>query len=213
MARLEATIGWRLTGTNGGPLDGRVVDLVDGAARTGSLAAAARSLAIPYRTAWALVDQAERRIGGRLLELERGVGARPTALGRRLLGARERAALVIAAQAGALDVGLAAARSRAGAPLRVAASHDLVLGELRDLWARRHRIALEFHGSVEALDLYRAGRADVAGFHVAKAGSDSKVAKVGSDSTFANAKVESDPFATALSTPLSPRGSTPRATR
>jgi molybdenum-dependent DNA-binding transcriptional regulator ModE len=60
MRRLAATIGWRLPGRKGGWLDPRVVELVSLAAREGSLAAAAREAAMPYRTAWALVDEAER---------------------------------------------------------------------------------------------------------------------------------------------------------
>ena len=190
-------------------LDARVVALVAEVERGGSLAAAARALAIPYRTAWARIDQAERALGAPLVELERGVGAKPAALGRKLLAAHAQAGRWIAEQRDALAIDLGGARARPDAPLRVAASHDLVLGELRELWARRHRIALEFHGSAEALDLYRAGRADAAGFHVAlqmteswKMGSDSNFAfpelgelgELGSDSNFAwKAKFESDP--------------------
>jgi len=172
MRRLHATIGWRLPGRTGEVLDPRVVDLVALAAQHGSLAAAARAAGLPYRTAWALVADAERTLGHRLLLLERGVGAKPAALGRRILAARAEAQRVIAAQRDALDVPLGhehAAQDRAG--LRIAASHDLVLAQLRDAWARRHGIAIAFHGSAEAIDLYLAGRADLAGFHVAEAGS------------------------------------------
>ena len=162
-------------------LDARVVALVAEVERGGSLAAAARALAIPYRTAWARIDQAERALGAPLVELERGVGAKPAALGRKLLAAHAQAGRWIAEQRDALAIDLGGARARPDAPLRVAASHDLVLGELRELWARRHRIALEFHGSAEALDLYRAGRADAAGSSRASSGS----WKMGSDSNFA----------------------------
>ena len=182
MRRLHATIGWRLSGRAGEVLDPRVVDLVALAAQHGSLAAAARAAGLPYRTAWALVADAERALGHRLLLLERGVGAKPAALGRRILAARAEAQRMIAAQRDALDVPLGhehAAQDRAG--LRIAASHDLVLAHLRDAWARRHGIAIAFHGSAEAIDLYLAGRADLAGFHVAKAGSDPASANGGTD--------------------------------
>ncbi len=174
MRRLRATIGWRLPGTAGERLDARVVDLVALAAERGSLAAAARAAGLPYRTAWALVAAAERALGRRLLLLERGVGARPAALGRRILEARAEALRLLDARRDAVDVPLGHERAPKERPgLRIAASHDLVLAELRDAWARRHGIAVAFHGSAEAIDLYLAGRADVAGFHVeAKTASD-----------------------------------------
>jgi putative molybdopterin biosynthesis protein len=50
--------------------------------------------------------------------------------------------------------------------LRIAASHDLALAELRDLWRARHRVDVEFHGSAEAIALYAQERVAVAGFHV-----------------------------------------------
>jgi len=190
MRRLHATIGWRLSGRTGEVLDPRVVDLVALAAQHGSLAAAARAAGLPYRTAWALVADAERTLGHRLLLLERGVGAKPAVLGRRILEARAEAQRMIDAQRDVLDVPLGhepATHDRAG--LRIAASHDLVLAQLRDAWARRHGIAIAFHGSAEAIDLYLAGRADLAGFHVAKSGSDPGFAREGA----AMGKPGSDP--------------------
>ena len=59
---------------------------------------------------------------------------------------------MIAAQRDVLDVPLGHERAphdRAG--LRIAASHDLVLAQLRDAWARRYGIAIAFHGSAEAI--------------------------------------------------------------
>lgn len=197
MRRLHATIGWRLSGRSGEALDPRVVDLVALATRHGSLAAAARAAGLPYRTAWALVADAERALGHRLLLLVRGVGAKPAALGRRILEAGAEAQRLIDARRDVLDVPLGHERlPHDRAVLRVAASHDLVLAQLRDAWARRHGIAIAFHGSTEAIELYLAGRADVAGFHVGKIGSDptsteetgsdpAPVGKIGSDPTSA----------------------------
>lgn len=175
MGRLHATIGWRLSGRPGEALDARAVELVALAAQHGSLAAAARAAGMPYRTAWALVADAERTLGHRLLLFERGIGAKPAALGRRILEARAEALRLLDAQRGALDVPLGHERvAHDRAALRVAASHDLVLAQLRDAWARRHGVALAFHGSAEAIELYLSGRADLAGFHVAS-GSDPRL--------------------------------------
>jgi len=167
MRTLRATIGWRLQGRAADELDARVVELVALAARHGSLAAAARAAGLPYRTAWALVAAAERALGRRLLLLERGVGARPAALGERILRAKAEAERLLEARREAVDVRLGHERAPKERPgLRIAASHDLVLAELRDAWMRRLGIAIAFHGSAEAIDLFLAGRADLAGFHV-----------------------------------------------
>ncbi len=191
MRTLHATIGWRLPGRAGGVLDARVVELVALATRHGSLAAAARAAGLPYRTAWALVAAAERALGHRLLLLERGVGARPAALGERILRAKAEAERLLDARRNAVDVSLGHERAPKERPgLRIAASHDLVLAELRDAWMRRLGIAIAFHGSAEAIDLFLAGRADLAGFHVAigepgwdsrSGGSDPGFPKRGSD--------------------------------
>jgi len=166
MARLEAAIGWRLPGERRGTLDARVVALVARVAQAGSLAAAARAEGLPYRTAWALVAAAERSLGQRLLLLERGVGARPAPLGARLLAARAEAERLVSGARDVLDVPVGRAQSSAVRPgLRIAASHDLVLAQLRDAWARRYGIAIAFQGSEDAIERYLAGRADVVGFH------------------------------------------------
>lgn len=166
MARLEATVGWRLPGAKGGALDARVVALVARAAELGSLAAAARAEGLPYRTAWALVAEAERFLGQRLLILEPGVGARAAPLGERLLAARAEGERLLDAARDAVDVSIGRSRASEVRPgLRVAASHDLVLAQLRDAWSRRYRIEIAFQGSEDAIERYLAGRADVVGFH------------------------------------------------
>jgi molybdate transport repressor ModE-like protein len=166
--RLAATIAWRLPGAGGGWLDPRVVELVALAASRGSLAAAARGLGLPYRTAWSLVTAAEKVLGQRLLALERGVGAKPAPLGERLIAARAQATSIVDGQRDRLDVPLARAMPPGErSELLIAASHDLVLAQLRDAWLARHGIAIAFHGSEDAIALYVEGRVDIAGFHVA----------------------------------------------
>jgi putative molybdopterin biosynthesis protein len=149
------------------PLDARVVALVAGVATQGSLAGAALGLGLPYRTAWALLRDAETDLGRPLLARARGRGAKPTALGERLLAADRAARDFLATRQAALAVPLRATPGpRPGRVLRIAASHDLALAELRDLWRARHRVDVEFHGSAEAIALYAQERVAVAGFHV-----------------------------------------------
>jgi hypothetical protein len=113
---------------------------------------------MPYRTAWALVDEAERALGQPLLVLERGVGRDGHAAGRAAPRRAPRGATLLDAHRDELDVPLVREPATAERPgLSIAASHDLVLAELRDAWSRRFGIAIAFHGSEEALALYLDG--------------------------------------------------------
>jgi len=135
MRRLEPVVGWRIEGHRGAdaPLDVRLPALLRGIDTHGSLAAAARDVGIPYRSAWALLEEAERVVG--------------TALA------------VSSGRARPVDT-----RPRA---LRVAASHDIALAQLKDRWRLAHDVTLTFAGSAASLEAYAAGRVDLAGFHVA----------------------------------------------
>ena len=148
-------------------VDTRVPKLLRGIALAGTLTAAARAAAIPYRTAWAALAAAAGDLGVELVDLAPGRGATLTAQGARLLAAHDAAEEALS---GLEDLVLPAREPTRGArverPLRVAASHDMALAQLRDSWRVRHGIALEFHGSAESLDAYRRGAVELAGFHV-----------------------------------------------
>ncbi|HVE49833.1 MAG TPA: substrate-binding domain-containing protein [Casimicrobiaceae bacterium] len=134
----------------------------------GSLAAAARESRVPYRTAWALLETTERRIGTSLATLQRGRGAVLTPFAMQWVAAHEAASALIAARVPSLDLAKRRSELRNVAPsLRIAASHDLALAQLRDHWQQGYGIMLAFHGSAESLALYRANEVDVAGFHFA----------------------------------------------
>lgn len=168
LTTLRPTVGWSAwRGTQERSLDPRLPALLRGIARTGTLTAAARVEGIPYRTAWAVVEDAGREVGVPLVDLVRGRGARLTPLGQRLVAAHE-AAVAATAVLEALEVATreTAQRTRLPLPLRVAASHDIALAQLRDRWRLAHDVLLDFHGSAESLDAFRSGSVDVAGFHV-----------------------------------------------
>lgn len=148
-------------------VDARIPALLAEVARRGTLTAAARALAIPYRTAWSLVEGAAADIGAPLLALTRGRGATLTSAGSRLLAAHEALAGVVGAVAPLrIEAAARAVRPAPPPPLRIAASHDIALAQLRDRWRLAHGIVVAFHGSAESLDAYRAGTVDLAGFHV-----------------------------------------------
>jgi molybdate transport repressor ModE-like protein len=168
LTTLRATVGWLAERNDAtSELDSRLPRLLGEIARAGTLVAAARAAAIPYRTAWAVIEESGVQVGSALVELARGRGAVLTPAGRRLLDAHA-AAIAVVRKLEPIKVQAMATKRTAEvtAPLRIAASHDIALAQLRDRWRLAHAIHLEFHGSAECLDVYRAGTVDVAGFHV-----------------------------------------------
>ena len=73
----------RLAPAHSGPL----LALVAAVGRSGSLKQAAQALGVSYRHAWGLLGEGAAAFGAPLVELQRGRGARPTALGEKLLWA------------------------------------------------------------------------------------------------------------------------------
>ena len=138
-----------------------------------SLAAAARSCGFSYRRAWEMLRTAERVYGRPLAILERGRGARPSELARRLLEAHQQArkdsAPVLDRIAQTTTRSLERTFERVPSALRVRASHDLALIELKHFCAHAApalSIDLQFRGSLDALNDLARGRCDIAGFHV-----------------------------------------------
>jgi molybdate transport repressor ModE-like protein len=171
LRRLAALSAWVLQdadGSGGQVVDARVLPLLRSIEELGTLVAAAPAAGVPYRTAWAVLEQAEEEIGAPLVELTRGRGALLTPFAKHWLAA-DAEALRALARVPALDAEPARVRPsrRRVPPLRIAASHDIALAQLRDRWRVAHDILLEFHGSAESLDAMQAGQADLAGFHVA----------------------------------------------
>lgn len=170
MRRLVPAIAWTLSGRRGEALDPRVLPLLRAVADHGTLTAAAASAGISYRAAWGLIEDLAHRAGIALVVLERGRGARLSPLGEKLVAADAAAAALLAAQGRDLAVEVSGKEAPAGGGrrLRIAASNDMVLSELREGWRARHAVDLEFHGSAASLASYVEGAADLAGFHVAQ---------------------------------------------
>jgi len=140
---------------------------------TGSLQNAARNLGISYRYAWGLLRAWTGRIGRPVVEMQRGRGARLSALGEKLLWEQRRinARLTPELESLASELNSVIAsllETRQQARLRVYASHGLALGVLRDLVNTSPggiHMDLQYRGSLESLRLFRAGKSDIAGFH------------------------------------------------
>jgi molybdate transport repressor ModE-like protein len=152
---------------------GTLLQLVEAVGRSGSLKQAAEALGVSYRHAWGLLGEATGAFGAPLVELERGRGARPTALGEKLLWADRLIRSTLDPQLMELrrevEAGLARAVPRSVPRLVIHASHDLALSSVPELCAGRLDIELVFRGSDECLAALANGKCDVAGFHVADA--------------------------------------------
>jgi len=139
---------------------------------TGSLLAAARNLGISYRYAWGLVRAWTARLGQPVAEMQRGRGARLSALGEKLLWEQRRVNARLTPEleslASELNSSFASLQgTRQQSRLRIYASHGLALGMLRDLVNNTADVHmdLQYRGSLESLRLFRAGKSDIAGFH------------------------------------------------
>lgn len=158
------TLAWRIGNTL---VDARLVPMLAAVRASGSLAAAARACAISYRAAWDLLGR-HAAAGATLVTMERGRGARLTALAESLLEADTsgRALVERIAPVRALSAQGPAGAARAPVQeVRLIASHDLLLE--RALRRRGKSIEVTFAGSLEALAAFARGDADAAGFHVA----------------------------------------------
>jgi molybdate transport repressor ModE-like protein len=147
--------------------------LIEAVATSGSLKQAAQTLGVSYRYAWGLLGDAADAFGAPLVELERGRGASPTALGEKLLWADRLIHRALDPHLAELrqeiEAGLAKALPRGMPRLVIHASHDVALGELRSLCGERVDLELVFRGSDECLAALANGKCDIAGFHVADA--------------------------------------------
>lgn len=147
--------------------------LLEALTRSASLREAARAAGQSYRHAWGLLAAGARALGGPLVDMQRGRGARLTPLGRRLVQADAHVRTALQKQFETLrrDVrAMLAEETPQGRPrLAVRASHDLALPLLARLTAPRLELELSFHGADECLAGLARGECELAGFHVADA--------------------------------------------
>lgn len=169
--KLVPTLGWKLEGESVEPLDPRLLPLLAAIGSSASLAAAVAKCGISYRAGWGLLRDYRRTLGAPLVRLERGRGAALAPSGRLLVDGQGKAMRRLARVLPSLAVELAPQARRtseAAVSLRIVASHDLVLAALARMVSATAGLALDvaFTGSLNALEEFDGGRADVAGFHV-----------------------------------------------
>jgi molybdate transport repressor ModE-like protein len=141
--------------------------------RSSSLREAARAAGVSYRFAWGVLGEGAQIFGAPLVDMQRGRGARLSALGRKLLQADERIKAALSEPLERLRTEipamLAPALPEERPRLVVHASHDLALASLPGLCVKRLDVELTFKGSDDCLASLARGECDLAGFHVADA--------------------------------------------
>lgn len=150
-----------------------LLELLGSLARAASLREAARAAGLSYRHAWGLLGAGARAMGAPLVDMQRGRGAKLTALGHKLLEADAHVRKALAGQFEQLrrevrDM-LAQARPSQQPRLALHASHDLALPLLAQICAPRLHLDISFRGADECLAALARGECDLAGFHVADA--------------------------------------------
>ena len=147
--------------------------LLGALARSSSLRDAARACGLSYRYAWGVIGEGARALGGPLVDMGRGRGARLTLLGRRVLDADQHVRQALdpvferlrAELRGILAGALPASRGR----LRVRASHDLALSELARACTPQLELEVDIQGAEDCLAGLARAECELAGFHVADA--------------------------------------------
>ncbi len=147
-----------------------LVSLLRELERSSSLREAARAAGVSYRFAWGVLGDAARLFGAPLVEMQRGRGARLSALGRRVVQAdvrvREALSEPFKRLRGEVPALLAEAVSRSRTRLVLHASHDLAIAALPGLCGPHLELDVVFRGSDDCLAALARGECDLAGFHV-----------------------------------------------
>lgn len=157
------------------PIGSETLDLVELArllealAEASRMGGAARALGVSYRGAWGKLVRAERLLGVALVERVKGHGSRLTPAGEAMARAGRRferhAERCLRAPARALHDAIGPLVCARELPVRVAASHDLLLQAVLGS-ADAERWTVRFVGSEQALVALERGEADLAGFHL-----------------------------------------------
>lgn len=165
-----APVGREATRNRLSPLRNPIMDLLQAVRDAGSIAGAAKLLALSYRHVWGELKRWEQSLGQPLILWEKGQAARLSGFADKLLWAERQAQARLAPQISALHAELektfAVAFDPAHLALPIFASHDDALVGLRETAATESlHLDLRFCGSVDAIRALNEGRCHVAGFH------------------------------------------------
>lgn len=169
MKRIRITPAWYFSDEAGNQLDPKLFALLGAVHRHGKLTRAAEAVGVSYRHAWNLLNKWGEFFSIPLVELERGRGARLSALGEKLLWAEQRVIARLGPQLESLgsELNLAIQQELEGVKpvLRLHASHGFAV-ELLPQHLRELRLDLQYCSPREALAALNRGASDLAGFHL-----------------------------------------------
>jgi molybdate transport repressor ModE-like protein len=163
---------WVFESESGERVESQLFVLLRGIEEHGRLTAAARQAGLSYRHAWDLVGRWSRFFGTPLAEMQRGRGARLTALGARLLWAEQRSEASLHPQleniASELNLEIGRAREAARTVVRLHASHGYAVERIPALLqgSGLADVDLQYMSSMAALASLARGDCLLAGFHV-----------------------------------------------
>ena len=147
-----------------------LLDLLRAINEGGHLNYAAGEMQVSYRHAWGLIRTWESRFGQSLLRTQRGRGAELTEFATALLNTVDETAYqhseTLKQAATSASARLSAAANDMRGAVTICSSHSDAIQALRERVSRDFRTSLEFVGTEHALQRYRRGDADLAGFHL-----------------------------------------------
>ncbi len=153
------------------PVNPRLFALLDAISQTRKLTAAAAKVGLHYRQAWGLITSWSDTLGQPLVLKERGKGTSLTTLGEGLLQAhrhtRQKMEPHLAKAARDIDQKIRPMLAAPHETVRIIASHDLLLMELRNLlqMGTGPKLDIQIAGSVGGITGLGKSRCDIAGFH------------------------------------------------
>ena len=173
MIHVKLNCQWSLGSAFKQHYDPQIFNVLEAIHRTGSLNKAAPIIGLSYRHLWNLIGKWSNTLGQPLAVLERGRGTHLTPFGEKLLWADQRVKARLGPQlenlASELEQELNDTFAGGQAALRVHASHDLALAELREMLNQSMngpRLDLQFRGSLDCLASLARSQCDLAGFHI-----------------------------------------------
>jgi putative molybdopterin biosynthesis protein len=172
MSRIVIKPAWILSSDTGDHFEPQLFRLLHAIYETGKLTAAVQQVGISYRHGWDLLAKWTAILGSELVHMQRGRGARLTALGEKLLWVEQRTEASFFPQleniASELNIAVRKARQRTIPVLRMHASHGYAVEKLPELVRLfgHGEIDLKYVGGVEAMAALARSQCDVAGFHL-----------------------------------------------
>jgi len=172
MGKILIKPAWTFTSETGETVDPKLFGLLAAIHEAGKLTVAARTAQLSYRHAWDLLGRWGRFFGTPLVAMERGKGARLTALGEKLLWAEQRSDASLLPQleniASELNLEIGRAQKESPSVLRIHASYGYAVEKLPPLMREygSASIDLQYMASAPALASLFRGDCVLAGFHV-----------------------------------------------